>query len=78
MQFYKLMVIDSARLQIPFKMSNHNVGLVFVCLFLCGSVMAIDLSRLYGGHNKRELDIGKFWNKIKYVMPAPQNVFSKT
>ena len=42
-------------------MNNYNVGLVVVCLFLLNSALAIDLTRLYGHHNKRELDVlGKF------------------
>ena len=41
--------------------NHHNVGLVFVCICLFGNVISIDLTRLYGHHNKRELDaIGKF------------------
>ena len=41
-------------------MHNYNVGWIFVFIYVLGSVVAIDLTRLYGHHNKRELDaIGK-------------------
>ena len=54
-------MIDFAHLQIPFKMPKHNVGWIIVSLCVFGNVLAIDLTRLYGHHNKRELDaIGKF------------------
>ena len=54
-------MIDFAHLQIPFKMPKYNVGLIIVSLCVFGNVLAIDLTRLYGHHNKRELDaIGKF------------------
>merc|ERR1711899_656254 len=41
----------------PFKMPNHNVGWLFLCICVIGNVMAIDLTRLYGLHNKRETSI---------------------
>ena len=54
-------MIDFAHLQIPFKMPKYNVGWIIVSLCVFGNVLAIDLTRLYGHHNKRELDaIGKF------------------
>ena len=53
-------MIDFAHLQIPFKMPKYNVGWIIVSLCVFGNVLAIDLTRLYGHHNKRELDaIGK-------------------
>ena len=42
-------------------MPKYNVGWIIVSLCVFGNVLAIDLTRLYGHHNKRELDaIGKF------------------
>jgi len=35
-------------------MPSHNVGWLFLCICVIGNVMAIDLTRLYGLHNKRE------------------------
>ena len=46
-------------LQIPFKMPNYNVGWLFLCICVIGNALAIDLTRLYGLHNKRETSIGK-------------------
>merc|ERR1712076_71575 len=41
---------------IQFKMPKYNVGWIFLCTIAFGNVLAIDLTRLYGHHNKRELD----------------------
>jgi hypothetical protein len=37
-------------------MPKYNVGWIIVSLCVFGNVLAIDLTRLYGHHNKRELD----------------------
>lgn len=37
-------------------MTNHNAGRIFVCIFLFHNALAIDLTRLYGIHHKRELN----------------------
>ena len=52
-------VINLTYLQIPFKMPNYNVGWLFLCICVIGNALAIDLTRLYGLHNKRETSIGK-------------------
>ena len=46
-------------------MPNHNVGWLFLCICVIGNVMAIDLTRLYGLHNKRE--IGNLGNYNKNI-----------
>jgi len=38
-------------------MPNHNVGWLFLCICVIGNALAIDLTRLYGLHNKRETSI---------------------
>lgn len=37
-------------------MTNHNAGSLLVCIFLFHNALAIDLTRLYGIHHKRELN----------------------
>ena len=63
---------DLPYLQIRIKMPSHNVGWLFLCICVIGNVMAIDLTRLYGLHNKRETSPGKYQIKrfcsILYIL----------
>ena len=48
-------------------MPNHNVGWLFLCICVIGNVMAIDLTRLYGLHNKREIGNLGNYDKSKSI-----------
>lgn len=49
-------------------MTNHNAGRILAFIFLFHNALAIDLTRLYGIHHKRELNALGTYMEIKYKL----------